>query len=388
MKYLIPPLKRELERMVSRPLYILMLIVLPLLSFSVFWFMFAEGVPKNLPIAVLDQDRSSLSRQMIRMVDSTSSIAIKHRVTSLEEGKQLILSGNSYALVMIPKNLEKDVLRGLSPSIVNFYNNEYLLAGSIISRDINSVVTTLSKSFNVSFRLKKGEMTATALNNIEPVRIVSHTLFNPYLNYFYFLAGTLQPTLLQIFIIAMTIFALGSELKEGTAASLLEASNQNIVFALLGKLLPYTLVYILLGIFMNVFLFTVFKVPVAGSPGLILLSTIIFVLAYQAVGLFILALTANLRMSLSMAGFYSAPAFAFVGVTFPLVGMPFLAKVWSYLLPLTYYIKIFIDQSMKGAPIKVSLPQLAIMSCFLIFIPLTIPRLNRIYRNQKYWGRS
>ena len=131
-----------------------------------------------------------------------------------------------------------------------------------------------------------------------------------------------------------------------------------------------------------------FKAPVAGSLGLILVSTIIFVLAYQAIGLFILALTANLRMSLSMAGFYSAPAFAFVGVTFPLMGMPLLAKIWSYLLPLTYYIKIFIDQSMKGAPINVSLPQLSIMFCFLIFIPLSIPRLFKILKNSEYWGRS
>ena len=388
MKYLIPTLKREIERMVSRPLYLLMLIVLPLLSFSIFWLMFSEGVPKNLPVAVFDQDKSSFSRQAVRMINATSSIEIKHRVTSLEEGKQLLLSGKSYALIMIPKNLEKEVLSGFSPSIVNFYNNEFLLAGSMISRDINSVVTTLSKSFNVSIRLRKGEMPAAALNNIEPVRIISHTLFNPYLNYFYFLSGTLQPTLLQIFIITMTIFALGSELKDGTAGSLLESSNQSILFALLGKLLPYTLIYSLLGIFMNTFLFMFFKAPVAGSLGLILVSTIIFVLAYQAIGLFILALTANLRMSLSMAGFYSAPAFAFVGVTFPLMGMPLLAKIWSYLLPLTYYIKIFIDQSMKGAPINVSLPQLSIMFCFLIFIPLSIPRLSKILKNSEYWGRS
>ncbi len=387
MKYLIPPLKREMERMVSRPVYILMLIVIPLFSFSIFWFIFEEGVPEDLPVAVYDQDSSSISRQLIRMIDSTTSIQIKYRVNNLEEGKRLILSGKCNALVVIPKDLEKDVLSGLSPSIINFYNNEFLLAGSLISRDVSSVVTTFSKGINVSVRLKKGEMTVTAMNRIEPVRVMTHTLFNPYLNYFYFLTGTLQPTLLQIFIITMTIFALGSELKDGTAGSLLESSKDSIIFALLGKLLPYTLIFTLMGIFMNVFLFMFFKVPVTGSLGLLLFSTFIFVLAYQSVGLFYLALTSNLRMSLSMAGFYSAPAFAFAGVTFPLIGMPMLAKFWSYMLPLTYYIKIFIDQSMKGAPVSVSLPQLGIMSCFLILGLLSVPRLNKIMKNSEYWGK-
>ena len=63
MKNIIRPLKREVERMISRPIYILMMIVLPLISFAIFWFIFMEGVPKNLPVAVYDQDRSSVSRQ-------------------------------------------------------------------------------------------------------------------------------------------------------------------------------------------------------------------------------------------------------------------------------------------------------------------------------------
>ncbi len=388
MKNIIRPLKREVERMISRPIYILMMIVLPLISFAIFWFIFMEGVPKNLPVAVYDQDRSSVSRQLKRMINSTSSMEIQHQVNSMEEGKRLILSGEANALIVMPRNLEKDILSGLSPSIINFYNNEFLLSGSMISRDVNAVVSTFSKTVNVTVRLRKGEMTEHAMTHISPVRIVSHTLFNPYLNYFYFLTGTLQPTLLQIFIIVMTIFAVGSELKDGTAGSLLEASNDSMVLALIGKLLPYTLIYCLLGVFMNVVLFTLLKVPIVGSLGLILIATVLFVLVYQAIGLFLVALTSNLRMSLSLAGVYSAPAFAFAGVTFPLLGMPVFAKAWAHMLPLTYYIKLFIDQSMRGAPASVSLPEIAIMSCFLILGPISVPRLYTIMSNSKYWGRS
>lgn len=373
--------------MVSRPIYSLMVIILPLISFALFWALFEAGVPRDLPIAIYDQDRSATSRQLKRMIETTPTLQVKFQVNSLEEGKRLMLRDECKALVVFPKNMEKDLLSGLSPSIIHFYNNEYLLSGSLISRDIDAVVTTFSKGANVSVRLKKGEMAAEAMNHIEPVQIISHTLFNPYLNYSYFLSGTLQPAILQIFIMVMTIFAVGSELKEGTATSLLEASSGSIVFALFGKLLPYTLIYTLLGLFMNLFLFSYIKVPVNGSMGLILISTIIFVLAYQSIGLFCVAITSNLRMSLSLAGFYSAPAFAFAGVTFPLIGMPAAAQAWGYLLPLTHYIKVFIDQSMKGAPIAVSLPDIGFLSCFLLLGPISAPRLHTYMKNSRYWGR-
>lgn len=388
MKYkFLPPLKREMERMVSRPLYILMLIVLPLLSFSVFWFLFEKGVPEDLPIAVYDRDGSSISRQLIRMMDSASSIQIKYRVNSLEEGKRLILRGKCNALVMIPRNLEKDVLSGLSPSVIHFYNNEFLLAGSLINRDIKSIIMTFSKGVNVTVRQTKGEMAVAAMAHIEPVHIVTYTLFNPYLNYSYFLTGTLQPALLQIFIIMMTVFSVGSELKDGTAKSLMVSSGNSTIAALTAKLLPYTMIFTLLGIFMNVLLFVFFTVPITGSLVLILFSTVIFVLAYQSMGLFCIAVTSNLRFGLSMAGFYSTPAFAFAGVTFPLIGMPISAKIWSHMLPLTYYIKIFIDQSMKGAPVIASLPDVGMMSCFILTGIIAVPRLDRLLKNSEYWGR-
>lgn len=373
--------------MVLRPIYILMLIVIPLISFALFWFIFQKGVVQNLPIAVYDQDQTSTSRQIKRMLDATSSLNISAEVSNFEEGKRLMLRDECKALVIIPRNLEKDVLSGLSPSIINYYNNEYLVVGSSISRSIETVVTTVSKTLNASVRLKKGEMAAEAMSHIEPVQTIAHTLFNPYLNYFYFFVGTLQPAMLQIFITVMTIFSVGSELKDGTAASLLDASNDSIVAALFGKLLPYTLIYTLIGVFMNVILFTFFKMPARGSLGLIILATFIFVLAYQALGLFFVALTANLRRSLSMASFYCAPAFAFAGVTFPLIGMPAIARVWGYMLPLTHYVRIFIDQAIKDAPLSVSLPEVGIMTCFLLVGPASVPRLHTYMKNSRHWGK-
>jgi len=375
--------------MTTRPLYLLITIILPLVSFSIFWVIFNSGVPDNLPIAVLDADNSQTSRKIIRMLDSTSLLKVAWNVASIEQGKKIILKGKSNALVVLPKNMEKDILKGQSPRIINFYNNEFMLIGSLINRDITKVIKTGSKGLNLIMRQKKQEMPVAAMAHIEPVSIKTHVLFNPFLNYFYYLTGTLQPAMLQIFIIIMTIFTFGVELKEKSAGELFGKGHANTGSIIIGKLLPYSLIYILLGLFMNIYLFRIPGFPFRGDLFVLVAATVLFVLAYQAVGVLIISLTANLRMSLSLAGFYSATAFAFAGVTFPAMGMPPFAKIWSSILPLTYYIKIFVDQSMKGVPIRVSVPDLCYLS-FFILVGFTIAgfRMKKILNNEEYWGRS
>ena len=375
--------------MTTRPLYLLITIILPLISFVFFWIIFNSGVPKNLSISVYDADQTQTSRRIIRMLDSTTLLNVAHYVTSVEEGKKLILRGDSLALVILPNHMEKEILKGESPRIIHYYNNEFLLIGSLISREVTSVVKTFSKGLNLLTRQKKGEMARAAMEHIEPVAVKPHVLFNPYLNYFYYLTGTLQPAMLQIFIITMTIFAFGIELKEGSAGDLFETGQGNIIAILIGKLLPYSLVYILLGLFMNIYLFRIPGFPFRGDLTVLVTATILFVFAYQAIGVLIISVTANLRMSLSMAGFYSATAFAFSGVTFPAMGMVLFAKIWSSLLPLTYYIRIFVDQSMKGSPVSVSLSDLCILSFFILGgFTLSYFRMGKILNDQRYWGRS
>jgi ABC-2 type transport system permease protein len=380
---------REVQRMMTRPLYVLITLVLPLISFSIFWIIFHSGVPKDLPISVYDADNTQTSRRITRMLDATSLLKVTQRVTSIEQGKEHLLKGHSNAVILLPKNMERDLLKGHSPQVVNFYNNDFLLVGSLVNRDVTAVIHTASKGLNLSMRQKKSEMPAAAMAHIEPVAIKKHVLFNPYLNYFYYLTGTLQPTMLQIFILIMTVFVVGTELKDGTAKDVFEKSGGNVAALLLGKLLPYSLIYILLGLFMNIYLFRIPGFPFRGNLTVLVTATVLFVFAYQAIGIFIITVTANLRLALSVSAFYSATAFAFSGVTFPVMGMPMLATIWSHILPLTYYIKLFVDQSMRGAPVSVSLWDLCCLSFFIIGgISLSWFRIKKIFNDPTFWGRS
>ena len=385
---IIPVARREIRRIVSRPIYLIMLIGLPAVSFGILLSIFFQGSPRDLPVAIYDADHSALSRQLIRMVDATQSIHIAGSVQSMEEGKTRIQSGNVYALIVIPNEFEKWVLKGLRSQVVVYYNNQFLLPGSLIDRDTARAVNAMSAGLNLRYREATGEQPDAARSNIEPVRIESHFLFNPYLNYLYFLLTTLQPTLFQIFVMTLTIYATGIELKEGTAKTWLEFAEGKIGTALIGKLLPYTLSFVLMAMAIQIIQFVYLKIPLQGDPVFLFISTCIFIMAYQSMGLLVVAITANLRFSISVAAFYSGTAFAFSGVTFPTLSMPLIGQFWGYTLPLTSYLKIVVDQTMRGAPVQASLPFFGALVLFVVLPPiLFLPRMKKVMQQPQYWGR-
>ena len=379
---------RELRRMISRPLYFVVTLILPLLSFGIFWAIFHQGVPRDLPVAVYDADHSALSRRIIRMIDATSTIKVAYKVSDIGTGRKLILATKSYALIILPKDLERDVYSGKAPHIIEYYNNELLLPGSLINRDVRRVVGTVSAGADLRIRQKRSEMTEAAMAHLEPIKIESHILFNPYINFLYFLVSALLPTMLHIFVLTVSVFAIGVELKDGTAKEWLICAGGSTWRAVAAKLFPYTVIFVVLGLFMNSFLFRYLGVPLRGSSLLIMIATLLMILAYQAIGLLFVTVTANLRLALSFAAFYSSTAFAFVGITFPTMAMPLPGKIWGGILPLSYYLKIFVDQSIRGAAISASIPAMIALIVFLFVVPIVpIWRFRKLMCDKRYWGR-
>jgi ABC-2 type transport system permease protein len=272
--------------------------------------------------------------------------------------------------------------------VVGYYNAQWL-PGSLINRDLRKVVGTVSAALDIRGRQLRGEMYAAAKAHLEPIWVDSHILFNPQVNYLYFLLTTLLPTMLQLFILLVSTHSLGVELKEGSAGEWLEAAGHSVWRALVGKLLPYTVHFLVLGLFMNTLLFGYLGVPERGSLLLIGIGTVLFVLAYQAMGIAFSACTANLRLSTSLVAFYSGAAFAFTGVTFPTMAMPLMGKVWGELLPLTHYLRLLIQQAIRGAPCEVSVPALLALLAFVVLAPLlSIRRMGRLIDEPEYWGRT
>jgi ABC-2 type transport system permease protein len=193
--------------------------------------------------------------------------------------------------------------------------------------------------------------------------------------------------MIVIFTLLSNVFALGSEVREGTGPHWLEHSGGSLIVGLAGKLLPYTFLLAIDVVVMNGILFLRMGTPLHGSFAFIVLGELFLIFTYQMLAVLLVSVTANLRLALSLASAYAMMALTFSGLTFPQFAMPEIAKVFSYLFPYTQWVKIFISQAIRGEAIIHALIPMAIFVLFILLAVCFLPRLKRVLKEEKYWGK-
>ncbi|WP_300798697.1 ABC transporter permease [uncultured Alistipes sp.] len=380
-------LQRELVRLTHQPMYLTLMLILPLVSFAFFALLFNQGVARDIPIAVLDEDNTSLSRKVTQMIDATPTALVAYGIQDMDEGERLMREGKVMAIVQIPAFFEKNILSNTQTHIENYVSGTNITVNGLLSKDIQTAVTTFSAGIQLQLLTKQGLTERQAMAQLMPVRFDRHVLFNPYINYGYYLSPSFMPMMLLIFVVLTTVFTIGTELKTGTAREWLRTADDSVGAALLGKTLPVTVEMFMLSLVMFLIIFKVVGTPLNGSLTVILVSTLLFIMSYQAISVLIVSLLANLRLSLSIGGGYSVLAFTFSGLTFPIMAMWEPMQWVSRFFPFTYYTDIFVDQMLRGAPVVCSLPDMGWMSLFIVLPLLCLPRLKRVCTEEKFWGR-
>lgn len=370
-------------------IYPLLLLVLPLAGWFLLRSVFGQHLARDLPVVVMDADGTALSRRVARAVDATPAVRIVERRGDVADVEGVLRRGEAYAVVVLPAGLERQTMRGEGTPVSLFTNGQWMLTSNLIIRDVRAAVATLSAELDVARRVARGEAPSRARIAAEPIRVDLHPLFNPALDYAAFLFIALVPTLLHVFVLVMSVNAVGSELKEGSAAEWLDAAGGSAGIAVMGKLLPYTLWYTALGIALLEGSLRSLDLGVAGSRITWYSAIALLVLAYQSIAVFLVAMTANLRVATSVAGFVAAPAFAVAGVSFPRFAMPLAGRVWAGALPLSHYIEIQMQQVTVGASLRESAVGLGVLLLFAtVASGLAFGRLGRVSRDSTFWGRS
>ena len=136
-------LRRELHRIFHWKIYLVLMFVLPAISFFVFSVIFHNSLD-TLPIAVLDQDNTPLSRQLTTMVDETPTAQVTYEIQDIEEGMSLMRQGKIYAILQIPAFFEKNILSNTQTN-VEFYNSGCnITINGLLEKDVQTTVKTFS----------------------------------------------------------------------------------------------------------------------------------------------------------------------------------------------------------------------------------------------------
>jgi len=381
-------MRRETRRIADSWVLIFTTIVAPAFAFLAIMWLFSSGVVRDLPVAVVDMDHTSFSSKITRMIDAIPVCKVTCRLSSVDEGKKMMEAGKIDAVVVLPEHLEQRLLDNGAPPIAVYINNTNVVKGGALKSGLYTTLSTISAGVKVQVAIKKGETPGQAIERARPVKVNVHLLFNPFGNYSYFLVLGLLPLLAVVFIFLGSVYALGMELKEGSAGELISLADNNIVVALVGKMLPYTFLFFMDMMLMNIFLIKTLGTPLHGSLLIILISELLLIVSYQLLAVLVLKLTANLRLSLSLGSAYTMMALTFSGLTFPSMAMPLAAKLFSWVFPYTFWLQIFMSQTLRGEPAP------EVLFPFLAFIPfilggiLAFPGMKRKLSHHNYWYRE
>lgn len=345
--------KRSVLQMVRRPLYWVGFFVLPLFCFLLLTSLMEEGLPIKAPAAIVDNDGTSLSREVSLQLAGMQMVDVAATPNSYTEARHMMQEGKIYGYFLIPQNFEADLLAGRGPAITFYTNMTYYVPASL-----------LFKTFKTTALYTKAGVAAEVANSVgftqdptallQPVNIITRPLGNPGLNYAIYLCQSFIPCVLQLMIILITCFSLGQEIKYGTSVHLMKLAHGSIFRAIVAKLLPQTLVWWLMAIFMESWLFGWQGFPMHGSWWWITLSELMFVLASQGFALVIFSALPNLRLSLSVGALLGILSFSIAAFSFPVQSMYGAIAIFSYIVPTRYNYLIYIDQALNGIDIYYS----------------------------------
>ena len=374
---------RELGIIRKRPVYILASLGVLVVNTVFYMTLMKDGLPHDLPIGLVDLDRSSTSRAFAQQLDATQLGQVIY-YDDLHLARRDMETGKLTSFVVIPENFNADIQAQHQPHIGYYVNSLYFVGGALAYKDIMTMVNLVNGAVQREVLRAKGHNEREIRALIQPIVLDQHQIGNPATNYGVYLNGVLLPGILEMIVILVTIYAVGTELKYGTSRHLLEMTGGSIEKALLGKLVPYNLIFTVLGIGLELLLFHWFKYPLKGSIGWMFVDMLLMVSASEALGLFIVELFPVLRLAVSVGAIISVLGMSLAGFSLPVEAMPPYVQGFSAIFPLRHYYLIHVQETLWGSGFAGCWKEMVHLLLFL-FLPATLMwRLNHAYIYQDY----
>ncbi len=343
---------RELDIILRKNrIYGFCMVVFPVLLVTFFTTMLDDGLPQDLPIGVVDQDNSSMSRGLIRTLDAMQSSRVKYRFASVTEARNAMQEGKVFAYLYIPEGTAAQLLSGRQPDISYYYTMTCMTAGSMASKDLKTISMLGSAAVGQAMLSAKGASAEQIRAALQPVTIDAHMIANPQSSYNYSLTTVFVPGILMLFMALLSAYALGMEMKFDTGKEWLARADGNILVAILGKYVIHALVFLLVIFIYQYYIFNVLHFPRLGGVWNIVRLTLLQVAASIGFGIFAFGLMPSLRMSMSISSLWMVLGLSMCGSAFPIAGMDPPLQAMSWLFPMRHYWMLYQATVLNGFPV-------------------------------------
>ena len=384
MKRILDIVRRELHLWTKRPIYLVGSLGVMLATALFFLTFFGKGMPEDIPIGVVDRDNSSTSRNFVQQLDATQLGRVVS-FGSVAEARREMETGRISAYVIIPERFDEDVQAFRCPKMGVYVNAmNPVIGGALSYKDILFMVNLTNGAVQREVLRAKGVAENEIMARIQPMVIDAHNIGNAPTSYAYYLCNMILTGVLAMSIMLVVSYALASELKYGTSRELMALGGNSASLAVFAKLIPYTLLFTVLGTILQLVLFGPLHYPLNGSIWAMILAMLLLVLAYEAIAVFVVSMVPTLRLSVCISALYSVLGFSFAGFTLPISSLPVALQGMSWLYPLRFYYKFYVQEAIFGTGFAGWWTSAVALLVFLLIPLLGIRRLSGAYVNQNY----
>jgi ABC-2 type transport system permease protein len=334
-------IRKEFLQIRRDPRTLILVIVIPIMQMFLLGYAATNDV-RNVPLIVLDQDRSPYARELLEAYRAADYFRLVKEADSEQELREAIDNGTARAGVIIPPDYGERISSGSEAQIV------FILDGSdpTVASTALSAAQLIGQSHATEVLAERMARRGSATLN-PPLEVLTQVWYNPDLVSAYFMIPGVIGTILQALTSILTATAIVRERERGTIEQLIVTPIRPLEL-IIGKLLPYVLLS-----FLNTFEVIAlghwwFGVPVRGSLLMIALLSGLFLLSGLGIGI-LASTTANTQQEAMLTVWMTLlPSIFLSGFFFPLEAMPPALQWVSYLTPLRYYLVIIRSLMLKG----------------------------------------
>ena len=385
MKNFISLLKFEFKRIFSNGVLLAIFFGAPIGYGILFGYVYQQAKVKDLPIVIIDQDRSPATDKIIDAFEDNEGLYVVD-VRSTAGNIVTEMPTEQYAAVItLPTDFEKQVLQKQHPEIRVDLNMANIVNANTASNHINTVLMTLNAGFEIEALKKQGMHPVQAKASYESFKINFNKLYNSTGNYVTFmLPGILAAIMQQVIFLAMAL-SFSRDFEDGYFKILTQHSTSSLYNILL-KAVPFLLMLPFIWLFVSL-LFPYFKITadIFNFPMLVL--TILLTLASMFIGmLFSIAIPSQLKAT-ELLMVISTPAFILSGFTWPTAAIPTLITNVAQFIPVTQFLSGFRKIAFYGGDLasiahEIYLLLLIIGVAFVAIILLLQFKINKTVKNQ------
>ena len=327
-------------------------VLVPLVYPLIYSFIYTNETIREVPTVVVDDSRSSLSREYLRKVDASPETSIVAYCADMEEAKLMLKDRKAYGIIYIPAHFSDDIVQGKQTQVSIFCD----MSGLLYYKALLTANTNVSLAMNAAIKMERAGNTTARQDEItaSPIEYEAVAIFTPTNGF----AAFLIPAVL-ILIIQQTLL-LGIGLSAGTAREHNQFKDlvpinrhyNGTLRIVMGKGLSYFMVYSLVAVYILCVVPRLFSLNQIAIPGVLTLFTLPYLTACIFFAMTASIAIRNRETCMLLFVFTSVPLLFLSGISWPGSAMPSFWKYFSYLFPSTFGINGYVRINSMGATLN------------------------------------